>query len=134
MNIRKGINIVPISEFLKSAASQLRRAAEERKREVDDLRSQIKIKEQEMRSRIADISQNEQVRNTQMLQSEINSAQKAVVAGEIANLEKEKTELKHSFDHFKRGMEQRARQMEQQINDLNQQASSFENRAATADS
>lgn len=119
-----------VTEYLRAAAAQLRRAAQASKSEADDLRRELTLREQELKKTIDGLRGSIQQRGQDLLRIEDNPASnalKAVETGAIAAMEKQIHNLQHTFETERQQMLQLVQQKEIQMNDLNGQASNFEN-------
>lgn len=115
-------------EYLKSAAAQLRRAAQARKDEMDGLRRDMQNLESSIGSQINDLRRQEQLRSSQSLGVDTPDERNRQMA-EITRLKNEESEMRNDVKNRKDETSQIMKQMESDVNRLNQQAADLEKQA-----
>jgi uncharacterized protein YgbK (DUF1537 family) len=128
-----GQTIMPIGSHLKIAAEQLRNAAQERRREADEMRSDLVIHEQEIKSRISSIEDEIQRKSAALLSRELDDHLKVAITRNIDELRKEKAEIERALNEQKANVDRMVREKMSHINDLNAQADQFAQMASQAD-
>lgn len=124
---------MPIGSHLKIAAEQLRSAAQERRREADEMRSDLVIHEQEIKSRISSIEDEIQRKSAALLSRELDDHLKVAITRNIDELRKEKAEIERALNEQKANVDRMVREKISHINDLNAQADQFAQMASQAD-
>lgn len=119
---------MPINEHLKQAAAQLRRAADARKRDADDLRKQALVYESDKKADIKQIQGMEQQRMVEM--SVADSEQRNAYAKQLALLKQQQSEIdgditatRESYMNLAVSYENEAQQLLQQAGELERWAS-----------
>lgn len=120
---------MPIGDYLKQAAAQLRRAALARRDETQDLRRLITTREQETSRTV-----NELRNAISRLQVDVRSNPDPHIAGQMANevaaLEQQIRDTQANLEREKQRINQEIRWKEDQYGNLNQQAVDFERQAS----
>jgi predicted RNase H-like nuclease (RuvC/YqgF family) len=120
---------MPIGDYLKTAAAQLRRAALVRRDETQDLRREITTREQEVSRQINDLRKvmDQLQRNMGATQ---NSAISAAMVSEKNALEQQIRDLQSNLEREKQRINQEIQWKESQVGTLNNQATDFERQAS----
>lgn len=122
---------MPIGEYLKIAAAQLRRAANVSRDEAQELRRSLTIKEQET-SRTVTSLQNQRSRLQSHISSEGDSNAALALGAQLVGYEKEIKEAQAELEKFRQSVNEEIRAKESQFGNLNQEATNFEQRASTS--
>lgn len=115
---------------MKVIANNLRKAASERQREANDLRTEIGIRESEMKDQLSQIESQISRNKTDVLEHTNQSSTVIANTGSITHLKQQKKTLERDFNKYRSSVEQVISQKENDAISLNQEASNFENRAA----
>ena len=116
------------SEYLKVAAAQLRRAAQMRRAEIDEMRKQIDRTEVDKRTRLGDLKTAEQ-RNRAFIDATDNDMERMRISREISKLRDAEVAVERETMQFKDNLSQQIAFGERQMNAWNQQASQLEQSA-----
>jgi signal transduction histidine kinase len=120
---------MPIGDYLKLAAAQLRRAALVRRDESQDLRRAITQREHEVSKNISDLRNT--IGNLQRTAAgSTNAAQSALMISEINSLEQQIRDLQSNLEREKQRLNQEIKWKEGQVGTLNNQATDFERQAS----
>ena len=117
------------SEYLKVAAAQLRRAAQMRRAEIDEMRKQMDRKEVDKRTRIGELKTAEQ-RNRAFIDATNNDMERTRISREISKLRDAEIAVERETMQFKDNLSQQIAFGERQMNAWNQQASQLEQSAS----
>jgi hypothetical protein len=117
-----------VGEYLKVAAAQLRRAAQARKAEADDLRKEINHKDQEKRDNLRNLQGEERVRQVAVA-SQDDSGMRNLHMRELMELKGQESITEREYEKLKQDMAQQVSIAEGDANDLLQRASDLERRA-----
>ena len=115
----------------RAAANALRGAAQEKRREVDELRNRLQREENDTKHQADEARSRIRQTELDMVHAETgerDSGKAARLVGEMNNLQKYISDLQDAFDRQRRQWLDRIRDLEAEINDLNNQARNFETR------
>lgn len=117
-------------EYLKQAAASIRRAAEARKSEIDQLRHDVDIEEKEVNNTIENIKKELSIKGRLVLQPDIENITKNVILKEIDKFNSDISTIQHDFNKNKEVKLAAVQSMEGDVNNLLSQASNFESTAS----
>jgi rhamnose utilization protein RhaD (predicted bifunctional aldolase and dehydrogenase) len=115
---------------MKEIAANLRKAASERQREINDLRSNVSIKESEMKSQINSIESTIQRNKVDLIE---HTQQTPTVVANSASIRHQKQQIKNiekDFQQYRTDVDRIIKSKESDINKLNREAGDFESRAS----
>ena len=115
-------------EYLKVAASQLRRAAEARKADANELRKEIDHKDEEKKLNLRNLQGEERVRQVAAA-SEDGSGMRNQHMREVMQLKSQESVTEREYEKVKQDMAQMVSAAEGDANDLLQRASDLERKA-----
>jgi hypothetical protein len=118
-----------VGEYLKVAAAQLRRAAQARKSEADEMRKEIDYKEHEKRSNLQDMQKEERDHQAQASVQEDPNAQ-AYHLQKVMRLKSQESETEKEYNRTKDNIAQQISMAENDVNDLLQRAGELERMSA----
>jgi hypothetical protein len=124
---------MPIGDYLKVAAAQLRRAAVARRDETQDLRRSITQREQDVSKTIQDLKT-----TMDHLRREMSSARDSDIKGQMAverqAIEQQIRDVQSNLEREKQRINQEIHWKEQQVGSFNNQATDFERQASAMNS
>ena len=124
LGVGEGV-VMRSQDYLRQAADALRQAAIARKQEMNDLRHELDMEDQETHRRLNELKQHEGERLTRaaVTTSGIETASRT---REAQRMRDEESRLSHQYDHDKRRTDQRLSDMQNNINSWNQQAQNLD--------
>ncbi len=116
---------MPIADYLKTAAAQLRQAADAAKREADEIRADIIRREQDLKRNISNLENviQERRRELAIRPPEDNNPNNLSI---ITGMEQEVKNMQQNFEKEKQQLLNEIQNREQQLNSLNVKASELE--------
>jgi hypothetical protein len=108
-------------DYLKQAAAMLRRAALERKHEVDQLRHQLDEKDRH-RKALLHQKELERIRSLEEAASTDSDAEKGSKAREAQIKAIEKSQIDKEYNHQKRQLDEQLQNMQRSVDDYNRMA------------
>ena len=120
---------MPIKPYLQTAAAQLRRAAQERKRESDEMRAAIHQKEVKHSQYTNDLEKHMRYKRTEVRQAG-DAAEQTLKAKEIQQLQQAKSAAEQHLNQEKQGHLDTISAKENDMQDLLHKAAELESRPA----
>lgn len=108
-------------DYLKQAAAMLRRAAMERKLEVDELRHRVDQKEQE-RQNLLKQKDMERIRHLDMAAHSDSDQEKGNMARKAQMVAIEKTKIDQDYNYQKRQLDEDLNNLQRSVDSINQMA------------
>jgi hypothetical protein len=119
-----------VSSYLKAAASELRRAAEIKKREMDEARREIDRQESEKRAQVNDLKREEMVKAARANDVDDNQDRARLVA-QVSSLRSEESKVEQEKDQTKSSLAGQISAAERDMNSLLTLAGDLERRASS---
>jgi hypothetical protein len=116
-------------DYLKQAADALRQAAIACKQEMNDLRHQLDIEDQETKRRLNQLKLQEAERLARAAETD-SDAETASKTHEAQMMRQEESRIGDQFNSTKRQIDQQLSSMQNNINNWNQQAQSLDNQSS----
>ncbi len=120
------------TDYFKQAASYIRKAAQAKQDEINQLRHEINDREADMHKQISSLEDAIRVTERDLAtppQHQIDpDRSRSTKVNQIAQFHGQITDVRRNFDKRRNDINIAISQLEREISDLNQQASNFENR------
>jgi hypothetical protein len=115
-------------DYLKQAANALRQAALARKQEMNDLRHQLDMQDQETKRRLNELKLQEAERLARAAETD-SDAETANRTREARQMRDEESRINDQFNYTKRNIDQQLSNMQNSIDAWNRQAQNFDNQS-----
>jgi hypothetical protein len=113
-------------DYLKQAADALRQASLARKQEMNDLRHQLDIEDQETKRRLNELKLQEAARLTRAAETD-SDAETASRTREAQMMRQEESRVGHQYSDDKRKIDQQLSNMQSNVDDWNRLAQNLDN-------